>query len=73
MPHPTVPVAVRHPETSEYVALNPAVDYPADDIFVKTYPWAFAPQEGKGARDSVRIESASAEPGEKRSRTKTAK
>jgi hypothetical protein len=66
MPHPTVPVAVRHPETSEYVALNPAIDYPDDDVFVKTYPWAFVRQAEKGKRDSVRIESASAEPGQKR-------
>lgn len=71
MPHPTTPAAVRHPETDQFVALDPAVDYPADDVLVRAYPWAFAPVESSSAvRESVRIERATAEPGQKRTRTK---
>jgi hypothetical protein len=73
MPHPTAAVAVRHPQTSEFVALNPAIDYDADDIFVKTYPWAFAPREAKAPVKSVSVEATTAEPGQKRARTKPAK
>lgn len=68
MPHPTVPAVVRHPDTEQFVALNPAVDYAADDPLVVKYPWAFAPLEKAGSADSVVIEAASAEPGRKRSR-----
>jgi hypothetical protein len=41
MPRPTEPVAVRHPETEQFIMLDPGVDYPADDILVRTYPGAF--------------------------------
>lgn len=69
MPHPTQPVAVRHPETGQYIALDPAVDYDPDDLMVKTFPWAFAPRDTKPGRvESVSVEQATAEPGEKRSR-----
>lgn len=73
MPRPTIAVAVRHPKTSEYVALNPAQDYADDDLFVKAYPWAFAPREAKGPVESVSVERTTAEPGQKRTRTKPAK
>jgi hypothetical protein len=69
MPHPTVAAVVRHPETEAFVALNPAVDYAADDVLVKAFPWAFAKgNEPRVAPESVSIEVASAAPGEKRSR-----
>jgi len=71
MPHPTTAAAVRHPETNQYVALDPAVDYPADDILVKAYPWAFTPREASSEIvESVQVEQATAAPGEKRSRTR---
>lgn len=69
MPHPTSAVAVRHPETDQYIALDPAVDYAPDDSLVKAYPWAFAPREA-GSRVVESVEVASAEPGEKRSRSR---
>lgn len=71
MPHPTTPAAVRHPETGRYVVLDPSVDYPADDVLVKAYAWAFAPREASfEIVESVKIESATAEPGQKRTRTR---
>lgn len=68
MPHPTTPCVVRHPDAdAALVALDPAVDYDDDDILVKTYPWAFAPRDTTpGVVESVRIEQATASPGEKR-------
>jgi hypothetical protein len=69
MPRPTQPVAVKHPTTGQFEALDPAKDYPADSVFVKAYPWAFRARETKsGIVESVAIEKATAEPGEKRSR-----
>lgn len=71
MPHPTVPAAVRHPETGAFVALDPTVNYPADDVLVAAYPWAFTPREASSeVIESVTIEKATAEPGQRRSRTR---
>lgn len=72
MPHPTVPAVVRHPEASGVmVTLDPAVDYDPSDILVKVYPWAFAPRDTNPAIiESVSIETAQAEPGQKRNRTR---
>lgn len=71
MPHPTEPVIVRHPEASGMlVVLDPAVDYDPSDILVKTYPQAFAPRDTSGQIvESVKIERATAAPGEKRTRS----
>ena len=72
MPHPTEPVAVRHPETGQFITLNPAVDYDPDDLMVRTFPWAFAPRNtSPGIVESISIESATADPGQKRTRTRT--
>lgn len=69
MPHPTVVVSVRHPEAPVMIALDPSKNYDPSDILVKTYPWAFEPREtGTGIVESVKIEQATAGPGEKRSR-----
>lgn len=69
MPHPTTPAVVRHPESSLFVALDPAVDYPASDPLVSAYAWAFAPREiSTEVVESVSVEKATAEPGEKRRR-----
>jgi hypothetical protein len=69
MPRPTEAIAVKHPVTGQFEALNPAQDYPADSVFVEAYPWAFAAREVEsGAVESVAIEKATAAPGEKRSR-----
>jgi hypothetical protein len=72
MPHPAIPVAVRHPEAGSFVTLDPAVDYDPSDVLVTTYPWAFAKREtGSGVVESVPVpvvEQATAAPGEKRSR-----
>lgn len=69
MPHPTSAVAVRHPETDQYIALDPAVDYAPDDVLVRVYPWAFAPRAaGTSVIESVEV--ATAEPGQKRTRTR---
>lgn len=75
MPHPTHTVVVRHPEAaSVMVALDPGVDYPADDVLVKTFPQYFAAVEDSGqVIESVKIERATAEPGQKRTRTKPVK
>jgi len=69
MPHPTSAVAVRHPQTDQFVALDPATDYASDDAIVKAYPWAFVARES-GTRVVESVEVASAAPGEKRSRTR---
>jgi hypothetical protein len=62
-------VIVRHPDAQVMVVLNPAEDYPVDDVLVKAFPWAFAPRDTRpGVVESVVIEQASAAPGEKRSR-----
>jgi hypothetical protein len=70
MPHPNQPVAVRHPEADGVmVVLDPAVEYAANDVFVKAYPQFFTAVENAGEIiESVRIEAASAAPGEKRAR-----
>ncbi len=71
MPRPTEAIVVRHPEAPVMVTLDPGVDYPAGDILVRTYPWAFASRETKGGVvESVEIEQATAAPGEKRTRSK---
>jgi hypothetical protein len=72
MPHPTLPVAVRHPEVDGLmVTLDPAVDYDPADVLVRAYPQAFAPRDTSNKIiDSVSIEQATAEPGQKRTRTK---
>jgi hypothetical protein len=74
MPHPTEPVAVRHPETGMYVTLDPGVDYDPDDLMVRTFPWAFVPRDTSGTIiESVSVEQATAGPGEKRSRSRAKK
>lgn len=72
MPYPTRAVVVRHPDAPGLmVGLDPAVDYSPDDPFVKAYPEAFLPRDNSGAMiESVAIEQATAEPGQKRSRSK---
>jgi len=72
MPHPTTPAVVRHPEADMVmVALDPAVDYDPDDILVRTYPWAFAPRDISAAVvESVSVEAATADPGQKRTRSR---
>lgn len=71
MPHPTHPVAVRHPEAGVIITLDPGIDYDPNDIFVKAYPWAFVPRDtGGDVIESVAIEAATAEPGQKRTRTR---
>lgn len=69
MPHPTEPVIVRHPDGGIMIALDPAIDYDPGDVLVKTYPWAFAPRDTRpGVVEAVRVEQATAAPGEKRTR-----
>jgi hypothetical protein len=70
MPHPTTPAVVRHPVTGEPTALNPAVDYADDDPIVEAYGWAFQKRTISEPVDSVRIEQATAAPGEKRNRSR---
>jgi hypothetical protein len=71
MPHPNQPVVVRHPEANVMVALDPAVDYPADDILVSAFPGFFAEVTASSeVIESVRIEAATAAPGEKRTRSR---
>ena len=72
MPHPNQPAVVRHPEVEGVmVALDPAVDYDPADVLVKAYPSFFTPRDTSDkAIESVKIERATAEPGEKRTRTK---
>lgn len=69
MPHPSEPVAVRHPEAGAMVVLDPAIDYDPSDVLVKAYPQYFAKRATTtGIIESVAIEKATAAPGEKRSR-----
>lgn len=70
MPRPTEATIVRHPEAAVMVVLDPGVDYAADDVLVKSYPWAFAVKEAAEPVQSVAIEQATAAPGEKRSRSR---
>lgn len=65
---PTTTVAVRHPESNQFVTLDPRQDYEPDDLLVREYPWAFTPTEPPRVVESVRIEQATAAPGEKRAR-----
>jgi hypothetical protein len=67
MPHPTVLCTVKHPESNMHVALDPRQDYDPSDPLVRAYPWAFAPVE-RAPIESVRVETATAAPGEKRAR-----
>ena len=53
-------VAVRHPETQEFVALDLRKRYRSNDPLVTTYPWAFA-----GDNDDD-VEQATRAPGERR-------
>ena len=69
MPHPTVRCAVRHPETGQMIPLDPAIDYAPDDLFVRTYPWAFAPVENSH-QIIESVEVATAEPGQQRNRSR---
>lgn len=70
MPRPTHRVAVRHPQTGGYIALDMEVDYDPADPLVEAYAWAFAPiEDGHKIIESVDVpvvEQASARPGEKR-------
>lgn len=53
------------------LALDPAMDYAPDDVLVRAYPWAFVVREfAAGVVESVSVEAATANPGEKRSRSK---
>lgn len=70
MPHPTAHCTVLQPGSTMHVALDPRVDYDPNDPLVREYPWAFAPVE-RGIVESVVIESATANPGEKRSLRRT--
>jgi hypothetical protein len=69
MPHPTEPVAVRHPELGAMVVLDPGHDYASDDLLVKTYPQYFA-KRGSGTNVIESVEVATAAPGEKRTRSR---
>ena len=70
--HEGGPCAVRHPEHGEYIVPNPAHPYRADDPIVKAYPWLFVSDEDLAERGSpnypseVRIENATARPGDRR-------
>lgn len=69
MPHPTVRCAVRHPDTGMMFTLDPSQDYAPDDLIVRSYPWAFESVEN--AHDIITsVEVATANPGEKRSRSR---
>lgn len=69
MPHPTTAVIVRHPESGTPIVLDPAEDYDPSNALVVAYPWAFAPRDTTpGLVESVSIETATAEPGQKRAR-----
>jgi hypothetical protein len=72
MPHPTEPVAVRHPDLGAMVVLDPGHDYAPSDVLVKTYPQFFGKGEA-GTRVIESVEVATADPGQKRTRTKPAK
>ena len=52
-------VAVRHPETKEFVALDLRKRYRSDDPLVTAYGWAFA-------GDNDEVEQATRAPGERR-------
>jgi hypothetical protein len=71
MPHANEVVVVRHPEAENFmVALDPAVDYDPNDPLVLRYPQFFVPRENIGEIiESVKIERATAAPGEKRTRS----
>lgn len=73
MPRPTEATIVRHPEAAVMVVLDPGVDYDPDDVLVRTYPWAFAAKAAAKPVESVAIEQATAEPGQKRTRSKPSK
>lgn len=70
MPHPTTGAIVRHPENGGVlITLDPGTDYDPADPLVKAYPWAFVPRDTtSGIVESVKIEQATAAPGEKRGR-----
>ena len=60
------PVVVSHPETQQFVAVKRGDEIPDGSALAKAYPWLFA-DEGEPLRaESVRIEQATAAPGEKR-------
>jgi hypothetical protein len=69
MPHPNEPMAVRNPITGAFEVLDPGVDYAEDHPFVLTFPGAFKQRAaGVGVVESVEV--ATANPGEKRSRSR---
>lgn len=51
-----------------HVALDPRVDYDPADPLVTAYPWAFEPVD-RTPKESVAIEAATKNPGEKRRRS----
>lgn len=67
MPKPNQAVIVRHPEHGVLEVLNPGKDYDPADPLVRAYPWAFAELPAE-KRASVKVERATAEPGERRLR-----
>ena len=69
MPHPTEPVAVRHPELGAMVVLDPGTNYDPSDVLVKTFPQFFLPR-ATGTTVIESVEVATANPGEKRTRSK---
>ena len=70
MSHPNGSYIVRDPAGSGALhVLDPAVDYDPADPLVKAYAWAFVPPDTSGGIvESVKIEQATAAPGEKRTR-----
>lgn len=66
------PVAVRHPESEQFVTLANGQEFADDDVIVAAFPWAFEKRDPDAApaapADSVVIEMATARPGEKRRR-----
>lgn len=69
------PVAIYDAELGAHVVPKPTDYYDEKDPLVKAHPWAFASDEELSAQpmgimESVQIEQATAEPGEKRSTRK---
>lgn len=66
---PETSAVVRDPVTAELVTLRAGDEYEHDDPIAKTYAWAFqsdAKSTGRERVRSVRIEQATANPGEMR-------
>lgn len=66
------PVAVRHPESEQFVTLLHGQEFADDDVIVAAYPWAFEERDPDAAPptpvESVKIETAEAAPGQRRRR-----